>query len=131
MGQTEIAKLEVMPVSLAISRDVYQIPKPRRAHKPFHEATTRRQRSLERNRTREWSIVEKHRQRSSGSINMPKQIRLRHINLPLSLIRSKDHITHPLLYQQREYLVVSGSFRQPQRFRIATETKAKVREAPE
>src|SRR6185503_19613075 len=76
MGQTEIAKLEVMPVSLTVSRNVYKISEFRRSHKPLNQSATRGQCALERNRARKWSIVEKHCQRTSRSINVTKQVRL-------------------------------------------------------
>src|SRR6185369_15493469 len=49
MRQTEIAKLEVVSVSLTISRDVYEIPEPRRSHKFFYQPAARRQSALKRN----------------------------------------------------------------------------------
>ena len=52
MGQTEIAKLEMVPISLAISCYVNQISRSRRTNKVLHQSPTRRKRLLESNRPR-------------------------------------------------------------------------------
>src|SRR5258705_1179752 len=46
------------------------------------------------------------------------------------LLRSQDHITQALIYQQRQRRIISRSFRKPQRFGIATETVTKIGETP-
>src|SRR5262245_32699927 len=111
MGQTQITKLEVMPVSLAIGRNVDQISTRRRADKLLHESTARREGSLESDRAREWSIVEENCERATRSIRMTEEIRLGSVDYVLSLVWREDDVTHALFDEEREHLIVRSSLR--------------------
>jgi hypothetical protein len=63
--QTEIAKLEMMTVRLAIRRDVDQIATQLcGADELFHDAAARRECALKSDGAREWSMVEENRDRA-------------------------------------------------------------------
>src|SRR6185369_100952 len=128
MCQTQIAKLEVMAVSLTVGRDVHQLAAG--ADKLLDQSTTGRECAFESDRAREWSVVKENRDRAIRSVRMTKQIRLRSIDYTLSLVRREDHVTHALFDEQREHLVVGGGLGQPERFRFTAVAIAKVGEAP-
>ena len=58
MRQAEIAKLEMMTIRLAISRDMHEISAPRSLDELLHQPPARRERSLKRYGLCQWSIVE-------------------------------------------------------------------------
>src|SRR4026208_309526 len=62
---------------------------------------------------------------------MPKQVRLRGINITLRLIGREDDVTHPRLDQQRQPLIVRSRLRQPERLRFTTKTKTEIRQPPD
>src|ERR1044071_3974625 len=126
MSQTQITKLEMMPISFAVSRNVDEIPSRRGADKLLDESAARRKCTFESNRAREWSIVKEDCERTAGSVRVTKEIRLGSIDDALPLVRREDHVTHALFDEKREHLIVGGSFRQPERFRFTTEAITKI-----
>ena len=61
MGQTQIAKLEMVTIRFAIGRNVNQLALARGVNESIDQPATGSQRVLERDRASEWTIVEKHR----------------------------------------------------------------------
>src|SRR6185369_10544947 len=122
--QAQIAKLEMMPVSLAVRRDVHhRLPGRCRLDHP-HQAFTRRQRLLKRDRPRQWTIVKEQSNRSATAISMKIAVRATRIdraivNIGPSLItkraitrrlrRRKNHIPQTLLDQHVERRIVDRS----------------------
>src|SRR3569832_954388 len=85
MRQTQITKLEMMPVSLPVSRHVDEIAT-RRSSKLLDKSAARRERSFESDRACEWSIVEENCERPPRSVRMTEEIRLGSVNDALPLI---------------------------------------------
>src|SRR5262245_27465852 len=78
VGQTKIAKLEVMAICLTVRRNVHQISRSRSRspNELLHQPATRRQCFLESDRACEWSIVEEDYERASGSVSVSIDVRL-------------------------------------------------------
>src|SRR5467141_37423 len=70
MCQTNITKLEMMPIGFAVSRDVHQPSVTGHLRKSIHQFTAGAQQILKSNRPRGWPVVEKHRDRSTGAVAM-------------------------------------------------------------
>src|SRR6185369_2966928 len=109
--QTQISKLEMMPVSLAVSRYVNEISTRGRTDKLFDQSAARREGAFESDRACEWSMVEENRERPAGSVRVTEEIWPGCVDDALSLIRRKDHIAHALFDEEREYLIIRRRLR--------------------
>src|SRR5262245_53579626 len=95
MGQANIAKLEMVSIGLTVGGNVNQfsgLPHPDEA---IDEALARTQGALKRDTAREWTMIEKYRQRSAGTVRMQEAISTSGINASRTDILPGRFAVHP------------------------------------
>src|ERR1051325_2230171 len=148
VDERAVAPVEMMPVGLAVGRDIDTATRTtRRALETIDQSLTRRQCAVKRYALGDRSVIEEDGDRATAPVAVKIFVSARGVDLPvvntqplcagcgdvahaLGLMRREDNVAQPLIDQRAEREVVAGRLGQPKRFGLAPETILKISQAP-
>ena len=146
VGESQIAEAEVMPVALAVGRDLHEgAAVGTRVLHGIGQGLAGRERAAEGDRVGELAVIEEKGDRAAGAVPVAVAAgaaggsgALVHVEPgalavhahALRLTRREDRVAHPLFDERVESFVVGGRLGKPHPLGVAAEAEAEVRQTP-